>query len=85
MAPEIAEPFEFHWYASVTPAPHEPGTAVSVLPTVAEPEMVGVGVVDRVPAPMVEPEEVCVTELACGADPVTETVIELPRSPGCTA
>ena len=48
MAPEIGEPFEFHWYANVTPASQVPGTAVRVEPTVAEPVIVGVGVSTRV-------------------------------------
>ena len=38
------DPSRFHWYPKVTPSSHVPGTAVSVLPKTALPEMVGVGV-----------------------------------------
>ena len=82
VAPEIATPARYHWYASVTGAgPHVPGTAVSLYPTFTVPEIVGVGVAVSAAA----------ATTAVGADdldvvvkpvlvPVTLTVTVLPRS-----
>ncbi|MBP2414015.1 hypothetical protein JOF48_002814 [Arthrobacter stackebrandtii] len=80
VAPEIAAPDRYHWYFSVVPAVHFPGTAVSLLPTAAEPEMVGTGAANDGAATDAVALLIFATDLNPDFDPVTRTVMVLPRS-----
>jgi len=79
VAPGIGTPRRFHWYRRPAAGDQLSDVAVSALPTVGVPEMVGVRVV-RKTDPTVAPRLTLVTDLNLALVPVTRTVRLLPVS-----
>ena len=73
-------PFLNHWYVNFVPESHSPGTAVSVRPTDAVPEIEGVGVsVNKYPTLSVALVDF-LSAVKPGLDAVTVTESVCPRS-----